>query len=125
MSAASLPLNRILCGDSVELMRSFPERSIDLAVTDPPYLVRYRDRDGRSIANDDDPEAVLAAYAEIYRVLKPETRIASPSAGGPRSRHSLRHGPMQGSAPSVTSSGPSHMRPAPATPNTGTSLPMS
>ncbi|GEM_PF-6391857 len=32
MSATSLPLNKILCGDSVELLRDLPPRFIDLAV---------------------------------------------------------------------------------------------
>jgi len=32
-----LPLNRIICGDAVEVMKSFPDDSIDLVVTSPPY----------------------------------------------------------------------------------------
>ena len=32
-----LPLNQILCGDCAELMQGFPENSIDLVVTSPPY----------------------------------------------------------------------------------------
>jgi DNA modification methylase len=31
-----------------------PTESVDLVVTDPPYFVRYRDRMGRTIANDAD-----------------------------------------------------------------------
>ena len=30
-------INRIICGDCVEVMRSIPENSIDLVVTSPPY----------------------------------------------------------------------------------------
>jgi DNA modification methylase len=43
---------------------------VDLIITDPPYLVNYRDRSGRSVTNDDNPEAVLSAFPEMYRVLK-------------------------------------------------------
>ena len=37
-----------------------------------PYGVRYRDRAGRTIANDDDPMRILGAFADIGRVLKPD-----------------------------------------------------
>lgn len=70
---AILPRNQILCGDSVEVLRGFPGRSIDLAVMDPPYLANYRDRYGRTLANDDNPDAVLAVYEALYRVMKPDT----------------------------------------------------
>jgi site-specific DNA-methyltransferase (adenine-specific) len=33
-------------------MRSLPWASVDFILTDPPYLVNYRDRTGRSVAND-------------------------------------------------------------------------
>ena len=29
--------NRIICGDNVEVMRSFPEKHVDMVVTSPPY----------------------------------------------------------------------------------------
>lgn len=32
-----LELNKIYCGDSLELMKSIPDKSIDLVVTSPPY----------------------------------------------------------------------------------------
>ncbi|MGC8537011.1 MAG: DNA methyltransferase [Rhizomicrobium sp.] len=46
-------------------------------VTDPPYFVRYRDRLGRTIANDSDPESVLGAFVDLYRVLRPNTFCVS------------------------------------------------
>jgi site-specific DNA-methyltransferase (adenine-specific) len=36
-SAASLPLDQIICGDNCEVMRQMPSESIDLVVTSPPY----------------------------------------------------------------------------------------
>jgi len=33
----SLPINKIICGDAIEVMRTFPADSIDLVVTSPPY----------------------------------------------------------------------------------------
>ena len=35
---AALPLDTILDGDCIEVMRSLPEASIDLIFADPPYL---------------------------------------------------------------------------------------
>lgn len=32
-----LPLNKIICGDATVIMKKFPENSIDLTVTSPPY----------------------------------------------------------------------------------------
>jgi site-specific DNA-methyltransferase (adenine-specific) len=55
------------------MLRSLPAESIDTVITDPPYLGRYRDRSGRTLANDDNPAAVVGVYAELYRVLKPNS----------------------------------------------------
>jgi DNA modification methylase len=42
-----LPL--IMQGDCIQVMRQMPANSVDFILTDPPYLVNYRDRSGRSI----------------------------------------------------------------------------
>lgn len=39
--------------------------------------MRYKDRSGRSIANDDHPGSVLGAFNDLYRVLKPNTFCVS------------------------------------------------
>ena len=65
--------NQILCGDSIEITSHFPKECIDLIITDPPYLVNYKDRYGRSLLNDDNPEGVLGIYHQLYRVLKPHS----------------------------------------------------
>lgn len=67
-----LPINEVLQGDCKYVLRTLPTASIDLILTDPPYLGRYKDRFGRTLANDDNPDAVVGAYAELYRVLKPD-----------------------------------------------------
>jgi site-specific DNA-methyltransferase (adenine-specific) len=51
-------------------MRSLPSNSIDFILTDSPYLVRYQDREGRSIQNDSNSEWLEPAFTEAYRVLK-------------------------------------------------------
>ena len=41
--------NQIPHGDCIEVMRQMPANSVDFILTDPPYLVNYRDRSGRTI----------------------------------------------------------------------------
>jgi DNA modification methylase len=67
--------NQILHGDCFEAMRRMPTESVDFVLTDPPYLVNYRDRDGRTIQNDADASWLKPAMAEAYRVLK-QNRVA-------------------------------------------------
>lgn len=33
-------MNKIICGDALEVMRQFPDESIDLVVTSPPYNLK-------------------------------------------------------------------------------------
>jgi site-specific DNA-methyltransferase (adenine-specific) len=56
-------------------MREMPANSVDLILTDPPYLVNYRDRDGRTIQNDAKADWLKPAMKEAYRVLK-QNRLA-------------------------------------------------
>lgn len=69
--------NSIQQGDCIEVMRRMPPRSVDFILTDPPYLVRYKDRSGRSIANDDNADWMEPAFAEMYRVLKNDSLAVS------------------------------------------------
>jgi DNA modification methylase len=52
------------------VMRELSANSADFILTDPPYLVNYRDRDGRSIRNDSRSDWLKPAMAQAYRVLK-------------------------------------------------------
>jgi DNA modification methylase len=64
--------NCIVHGDCIEIMRQMPAHSVDFILTDPPYLVNYRDREGRSIQNDIHSDWLKPAMAEAYRVLRPD-----------------------------------------------------
>jgi adenine-specific DNA-methyltransferase len=70
-------INSVLLGDCIGLMRGLDAESVDFILTDPPYLVNYRDRSGRSIANDDNDRWLQPAFAEMYRVLKEESFCVS------------------------------------------------
>ena len=41
-SAAALPLNTILTGDSIEMMHSLPEACIDRTLADPTYNLQLK-----------------------------------------------------------------------------------
>ena len=60
--SAMLPINQVVQGDCTRVLQRLPGECVDLIVTDPPYGVRYRDRLGRTIANDDDPIRILGAF---------------------------------------------------------------
>jgi len=70
-------MSRFLQGDCVEVMAGYPAESVDFVLTDPPYLVGFKDRSGRSIANDTNADWVEPAFAEMYRVLKPDSLAIS------------------------------------------------
>jgi DNA modification methylase len=67
--------NTITHGDCIQVMREMPAQSVDFILTDPPYLVNYRDRDGRTIQNDANADWLKPAMREAYRVLK-QDRVA-------------------------------------------------
>jgi adenine-specific DNA-methyltransferase len=72
----NLMLNRIIQGDCAAVLKTLPAASVDFVLTDPPYLVRYKDRSGRTIQNDNAP-GVLDAFTDVYRALKPNTLCVS------------------------------------------------
>lgn len=72
MTAPDRFLNQVVHGDCQRILRQLPDDSVDFVLTDPPYVVRYQDSDGRGIANDDNTRWMFPAFAELYRVLKPD-----------------------------------------------------
>jgi adenine-specific DNA-methyltransferase len=70
VSTQSKLTNQIVHGNCIDVMRQMPANSVDFILTDPPYLVNYRDRTGRTIQNDVDDTWLKPAMAEAYRVLK-------------------------------------------------------
>ena len=66
------PYNTIIEGDCLRILPLMVAGSADFVLTDPPYLARYRARDGRTIRNDDNAAWLRPAFAELYRVLAPD-----------------------------------------------------
>jgi site-specific DNA-methyltransferase (adenine-specific) len=71
---SSLPLDQIICGDALHVLRQLPKKSIDLVVTDPPYgdNIPYGIHN-RTIAGNEHPLIALSVMHEAYRVLKANT----------------------------------------------------
>ncbi len=70
-------MSRIVLGDCLAVLPTLPDRCVNLIVTDPPYLVNYKDRSGRSIANDVDDGWLAPAFKELYRVLANDSLAVS------------------------------------------------
>lgn len=62
--------NRIVQGDCIHVMRQLPTESGDFILTDPPYLVNFRDHHGRTLKNDVSDAWMNPAFTEAFRVLK-------------------------------------------------------
>lgn len=67
-----MELNKIYCGDCLEVMKGMPDKSIDLVLTDPPYGMEFRSNHRINkhdkIAGDDKyPVEVLK---EFFRIAK-------------------------------------------------------
>ena len=70
-------MSRFIQGHCVQIMAGFPDNAVDFILTDPPYLVGFRDRQGRTIAGDVTDEWLQPACNEMYRVLKKNALMVS------------------------------------------------
>jgi site-specific DNA-methyltransferase (adenine-specific) len=64
--------NSVIHGDCINVMKRLPARSVDMILTDPPYLINYKSRDNRRVPNDNNADWLEPAFIEMYRVLKPD-----------------------------------------------------
>jgi len=71
-------LNKIVCGDSYQLLQEIPENSIHLVITSPPYF-QQRDYDGLGIGNEkrieEYIENLLKIFNECVRITKNDGSI--------------------------------------------------
>ena len=73
----SLPVDQILCGDNLELIRQLPDSSIQLVITSPPY---FQQRDyGSGMGNENNVtdyiETLICLFRECVRVVKNDGSI--------------------------------------------------
>lgn len=78
-----MEINKIYNMDCLEGMKKIDDGTVDLIVTDPPYLINYRTgrrkdkehRFGRVILGDDDKELIKRYIEQCYRVLKNDSAM--------------------------------------------------
>lgn len=70
-----MELNKIYNGDSIEILKTFPDNSIDCCVTSPPYYNLRDYGEKNQIGLEKTPyeyiEKLVNVFDEVYRVLKP------------------------------------------------------
>ncbi len=70
-------MSRIVLGDCLAVLPTLPDRAVDFVLTDPPYLVNYRERNGRRIANDTNDAWLTPAFEQMHRVLRDDALCVS------------------------------------------------
>ncbi|MDQ7037377.1 MAG: site-specific DNA-methyltransferase [Anaerolineae bacterium] len=73
----NLPLDNIICGDCFDLIKTIPDKSINLIMTSPPY---YQQRDyGGGMGNEDQLEhyleKLLTLFEDCIRILREDGNI--------------------------------------------------
>ena len=74
---------KLLQGDCLELMKDIPDKSVDLVVTDPPDLIKYKTNRRKNknhdfcseILNDNNYDLITAYIKECYRIMKDNTAM--------------------------------------------------
>jgi DNA modification methylase len=70
-------LNTIVNDDCLKVLPHLAAESVHFILTDPPYITRYKARDGRTVSNDDNAAWLKLAFAEMFRVLAPDSFAVS------------------------------------------------
>lgn len=87
-------IKELVQGDCLEYMATMENRSVDLVVTDPPYIMNYKTgrrnnkankyasdqsevkhKFSTTISGDDDPELIANYITECHRIMKPNTAM--------------------------------------------------
>lgn len=74
---------KLFNNDCLELMQRIPDKSVDLIVTDPPYLIKYKTNYRKDkehdfcseILNDDNYDLIKNYINQCYRILKDDTAM--------------------------------------------------
>jgi DNA modification methylase len=68
------PLNRVICGDAVKVLKKMPDKCVDMVMTSPPYwnLRNYGVKDQMGLESDPQEyiNRIATIFDEVNRVLK-------------------------------------------------------
>ena len=67
-------INKIICGDCLEVMKHIPDKSVDLVLTDPPYGVSYKNS-GEIYMVGDTVNLIPYFLPKVYNLLKDDGAI--------------------------------------------------
>ena len=81
LSMDQLPLNSVICGDCLDVLRTFPDSCIDSVITDPPYGFKFHGKKWDYCIPS------VEIFGEILRVAKPGAFLLC--FGGSRTFHRL------------------------------------
>ena len=78
-----MKINTIYNEDCLEGMKRIPDESVDLVVTDPPYLINYQTnyrknkehRFNETILNDNNPDVISEYIKGCHRIMKENTAM--------------------------------------------------
>ena len=87
-----MEINKIICGDCIEVMKSMPKNSVDSVVTDPPYGLEFMSKSWdtfkqKGVGPNSYQEWTKSWATECLRVLKPGGYLLS--FGGTRTYHRM------------------------------------
>lgn len=74
-------VNKIICGDCLDILKNIPDNSINTIVTSPPYFGQrdYKNGDDKGIGNEKDVkeyiDSLLSIFKECVRVIKNDGSI--------------------------------------------------
>lgn len=77
----TLPINQVICGDCLEVMKAFPNESIDLIIVDPPYFLPAEHYQTRKQFRRNFADLGILEYffkdffREILRILKKDKHL--------------------------------------------------
>lgn len=74
-------MRKVICGDSLEKLKQFPDNFVDAVVTDPPYGLKFMNK------HWDYSVPSVELWKEVLRVLKPGGHVLS--FGGTRTYHRM------------------------------------
>lgn len=66
----TLPINKVICGDCLEVMKKFPDECVDLILTDPPFKVSQMYGGGTDADNLINVASILRTIPEMSRIIK-------------------------------------------------------
>jgi site-specific DNA-methyltransferase (adenine-specific) len=80
-------INKIIQGNCLDIMKEIPDESIDLIITDPPYLTTNQKWDKKEVFNDE-------VIKELFRVAKDSCNIYIWCGIGEKSQSLIRWFPL-------------------------------